>query len=136
MRPRRAAGTPKRAVGRGHPEVAGDGQLGPGAERSALDRGDGAEGGVGQAVEHLPQGHGEALVLERLQVGPGTEVPTGSRQDEDPGPAGHGGGEGVGQVPQRLPVDGVASLGPVEGDERHRTPFLDGDHAATTGAGE
>ena len=82
--PSRAAGMPNRAGGRRHPQVAGDGQLGPRAQGGAVDGGDERSGIVAQRGQQLAQAVGEAVVLHPGEVGAGAEVPAGSGEHHHP----------------------------------------------------
>ena len=67
-------------------------------------------------IEHLAEPMGEREILELLQIGAGTEVPTGAADDEASGTrVGRRGQRGIESF-EGLEVDRVATLGPVDRD--------------------
>jgi hypothetical protein len=67
----------------------------------------------------------EPLVLHTGEIGPGAEVPRGSRQHDDPTGRGL---DGPSEGGERLEVDGVAPLRTIERDECDRASFVVVDH--------
>ena len=124
---------PKRAAGRRNAQVARDRQLRAGTERGAVDRGDRRERSVVQPLEHDAQRGREAFVLEPGQIGARAEVAAGAGQDEDArdGISALRVGDGCLQPGERVPIDGVATFGTIDGDQRDRTALFVMDHPAT-----
>ena len=104
----------------------------PGAEGGAFDGGDGGRRQLRDPIEHGPQRGGEAGALHAGQIGAGAERAIRAHQDEGPHLALDGLVQRGPDGDQRLVIDGVAALRPVDRDDTHRPTPVGVDHRALT----
>ena len=102
---------------RRHANVAGHGELRPGAEGWTIDGGDGRDRQLGEPAQHAAERLGELAFLDAHEVSAGAERRRSARQHEHTGVGGDP--LSVEQGEQRGVVDGVATLGTVECDDEH-----------------
>src|SRR6185503_2705600 len=114
------------------PQVARRRQLRPGAQGGALHRGDGDGGHLGQAGEHGPQGGEEPVALHPGEISAGAERPACAGDDERPDLPLPCVVDGAPQLEQRIEVDGVAALRPVDGEDDVPPAVLRPDHGSST----
>ncbi len=123
--PEAAAEDPEDRVLCGHPEIAPDGELEAAGDRVPLDRGDDRFGELEAGGAH----RAGAVLADPVPLAPGDGLEIGPCAEGPAGPGQHGNrrvgigierGEGGEQGVGRRPVDRVAPLGPVDGDEGDR----------------
>jgi hypothetical protein len=124
-------------IGGGAAQVACGRELGAGAEGSAFDGGERGERRRPESDEHLVQQFHECPVFHAGQVSARTEVAPGAAHHQD-ARVGRGLGDSGQECPEGVVVDGVASLGSVDGEHPDVGAVLDVDHgcrpsATTTG---
>ena len=115
----------------GQPDVAGHGQLAAAPQGEAVDGGDGGLGQVLQLQENPVAVGTEGLALHGGEAGHLADVRPGHKGPARPGDNGHQDlrvilhliQHGV-QVLQHLLVQGVEGLGPIHGNNAHRTLLL------------
>jgi hypothetical protein len=115
-----------------HPQVTRHGELHAGAEHEPVEGGQRHERRVPQQPQRPVEGGDEHVVVDPAEVGPGAEVPAGPGEHDHP-PAG---------LPRRQQlvaqrgdggeVDGVAALGPVDGEDGDAPGVGRFDHGGTT----
>ncbi|MDZ7732293.1 MAG: hypothetical protein U5R31_03555 [Acidimicrobiia bacterium] len=125
MSPKRAAGTPKMASEVATRRSQAMASCVPAPSAAPSTAASAGRGVLRSGDQHLVEAGGEGGVLDGPEIGAGAEVTTRAAEDEDPtGQLGHG----VGELLERLVVDGVATVGPVDGDDGDLAALLGSDH--------
>ena len=75
-----------------------------------------------------PQGRDELGVLDAGQIGAGTEMARGALQHDDSGAVGLGAAQRLLEPGQRLVIQSVSALGPIDDDGRDRSADVVVDH--------